>query len=78
MYISERIFGVEISSSFTLYREIKRTYGRADYLQVLENIKFRNVLVKLRLSSDKLSSETERHRDTHRKDRNAFYVILMT
>ena len=78
MYISERIFGVEISSSFTLYREIKRAYGRADYLQVLENIKFRNVLVELRLSSDKFSIETVRHRDTPRKDRNALCVILMT
>jgi len=62
MYISEWKFVVEICSSLTLYIEIKYTFDRADYLQVLENRTFRNVIAKLRLSSNKLFVETGRHR----------------
>ena len=69
MYISEWIFGVETCSSLILYREIKCTFDRADYLQVLENRKFRNVIAKLRLSSHKLFVETGRHRQIPRQDR---------
>jgi len=69
MYISEWRFGVEICSSLTLYREIKCTFDREDYLQVLENKKFRNVIAKLRLSSHKLFVETGRHRQIPRQDR---------
>ena len=69
MYISEWRFGVEICSSLTLYREIKCTFDRADYLQVLENRKNRNVIAKLRLSSHKLFVETGRHRQIPRQDR---------
>ena len=70
MHISEWRFGVEICSSLTLYREIKCTFDRADYLQVLENRKFRNAVAKLRLSSHKLFVETGRHRQIPRQDRN--------
>jgi len=69
MYISELRFGVEIGSSLTLYREIKCTFDREDYLQVLENRKFKNAVAKLRLSSHKLFVETGRHRQIPRQDR---------
>ena len=69
MYISEWKFGDEICSSLTLYLEIKCTFDRADYLQVLENRKNRNVIAKLRLSSHKLFVETGRHRQIPRQDR---------
>ena len=69
MYISGWRFGVEICSSLTCYREIKCTFDRADYLQVLENRKNRNVIAKLRLSSHKLFVETGRHRQIPRQDR---------
>ena len=74
MYIFEWRFSVQIWSSLTLYREIC-TFDRADYIQVLENRKFRNVKAKLRLSSHKLRlDDIDRYRD---KTENAFYVILM-
>ena len=47
----------------------KCTFDRADYLQVLENRKNRNVIAKLRLSSHKLFVETGRHRQIPRQDR---------
>ena len=69
MYISEWRFGVVTCSSLTLYREIKCTFDRAYYIQVLENKRFRNVIAKLRLSSHKLFVETGRHRRLPRQDR---------
>jgi len=69
MYISGWRFGVEICSLFTLYRDIKCTFDRADYLQVLENRKFRNVTAKLRLSLHTHLIETGRHRQIPRQDR---------
>ena len=68
MYISGWRFGVEICSLFTLYRDIKCTFDRADYLQVLENRKFRNVTAKLRLSLHNWI-ETGWHRQIPRQDR---------
>ena len=55
MYISEWRFGDEICSALTLYKEIKCTFDRADYLQVLENRNIRNVIAKLRLLSHNCS-----------------------
>jgi len=76
MYISEWRFGVEICSSLTLYREIKCTFDREDYLQVLENKKFRNVIAKLRHTNCSLRlDDIDRYRD---KTESAFYIILMT
>ena len=62
MYISKWRFGVEIFSSLTLYREINCIFDRADYLQVLENKKFGNVMAKLFV-------ETGRHWQIPRQDR---------
>ena len=76
MYISEWRFGVEICSSITFYREIKCTFDRADYLQVLENRKFRNVVAKLRLTSHTLFVETGRHRQIPRQDRKCIYCHI--
>jgi len=45
------------------------SFDRADYLQVLENRRFRNVTAKLRLSSRKLFVETGRHRQIPKQDR---------
>jgi len=81
MYISECRFSVQICSSLTLCRELKCTFDRADYLQVLENRNIINVIAKLRRLSHNCSlrlGDIDRYREKADKNENAFYVILMT
>ena len=72
MYISEWRSSVQICSSLTLYRELKCTFDRADYLQVLENRNIRNVIAKLRLLSHNCSL---RLGDIDREDEYHFISI---
>ena len=57
--------GLNVSSSMTMYRELKYDFDMSDYLVILHNKKLRNCVSKLRLSSHRLAIESgRRHRKT--------------
>ena len=69
VYIGQWYSAVEISTSLSLYREIKPTFDRARYLQIMDNFKLRNAISRIRLSSHKLAIETGRHHKIEREQR---------
>ena len=67
--------GLNMSSSMTMYRELKPHFGRAAYLTTLLNKKLRNALSKLRLSSHRLALETGRHTGVERQNRKCAFCV---
>ena len=64
-----------MSSSMSLYREVKPHFDRSAYLTILQNKKLRNALSKLRLSPHRLAVETGRHIGVERQNRKCtFYT----
>ena len=58
-----------MSSSLTLYKEVKQNFELSTYLKIINNKKLRNALAKLRRSSHHLNIETGRHRNIERSQR---------
>ena len=76
IYITNWRTGLEMSSSLNIFREIKITFERSDYIDVLENTKYRNSLAKLRLASHKLNIEIGRHNNVPRHERKCLLCNL--
>ena len=60
---------VNASTTLTLYKDIKQTFEMYEYLKILRNRKFRNILARLRLSSLFLAIEQGRHINQIRSER---------
>jgi hypothetical protein len=69
IYISNWRAGLDSCSSLYIFREVKTCFDQSSYLILLENTKYRNILAKLRLSSQKLNIELGRHNNIHRNER---------
>ena len=68
-FITEWRQGLNVSSSLTLYKEVKQNFELSPYLKIMNKKKLRNALAKLRLSSHHLNIETGRHRNIERSQR---------
>ena len=66
IYISEWNTDINHSTSLYLFREIKTNFEISDYLNKITNVKFRNTLAKIRLSSHSLKIEIGRHEKIER------------
>lgn len=69
IYINEWRQSMNMASSLYLYREMKLSFEMAPYLLKIKNIKYRNAIAKIRLSSHQLYIESGRHRNIERNDR---------
>lgn len=58
--------GKQVCTSLSLYRQLKTSFIRSDYLNNVEIPKYRNVIAKLRLNSHNLKIESGRHRSIER------------
>ena len=76
IYVTEWKQGIELSSALTLYNILKQSFDTSSYLFIVKNIKFRNIIAKLRLSSHQLCIETGRHRGIERTDRKCVLCDL--
>lgn len=65
-----------MSPSLQLYKEIKDSFEQSRYITLIDNIKYRNILSKLRMSSHKLAIETGRHNNIPRSDRKCILCDL--
>ena len=65
--------GLNMSSSMTIYRELKTKFDRSTYLTILHNKRLSNALSKLRLSSNRLAVETGRHTVIERQNRKYLF-----
>ena len=75
-YISELNQKVFTSSALQFYREIKPTIDISIYLEKLTNVKHRNAISKIRLSSHNLNIELGRHRQIERNNRTCPFCDL--
>jgi len=69
IYITGWRASIDTHTSLYLYKEIKSTFQMSPYSALLQNIKYRNILAKLRLSSHNLQIESGRHYKIPRPDR---------
>lgn len=69
LFITEWSQGIGLSTSLTLYKELKQVFEISPYLLKLKNRKHRNAIAKIRLSSHSLNIETGRHRNIDRSQR---------
>ena len=69
MYLTNWREGMEVSSSLSLFRNLKYSYQPAPYLYKVLNKKYRNAISKLRLSSHPLLVETGRYTGVPREQR---------
>jgi hypothetical protein len=69
IYINDWNTDIDKSSSLTLYRELKTEFNISDYLINMHNVKLRNTIAKMRLSSHQLNIETGRHSNIARQER---------
>ena len=76
IYVTEWKQGIELSSALTLYNILKQSFDTSSYLFIVKNIKFRNIIAKLRLSSHQLCIETGRHRGIERTERKCVLCDL--
>lgn len=77
LYIAEWNQGVELSTSLTIYRELKKhQFTISNFLLIVKNANFRNAIVKLRLSSHHLNIEIGRHRNIDRAERKCILCNL--
>ena len=76
MYINEWHRDTANRSSLVLYRNIKSSFTRSDYLDIMKIPKFRNVLAKFRLSSHELNVEQGRYRNIQRNERKCSFCNL--
>ena len=76
MYINEWHRDTANRSSLVLYRNIKSSFTRSDYLDIMKIPKFRNVLAKFRLSSHELNVEQGRYRNIQRIERKCSFCNL--
>ena len=60
---------IKASNKLTLYSLLKTEKGYENYLQEINNIKHRQAMTRLRLSSHSLNIESGRHKDIQRQDR---------
>ena len=67
---------IDTHTSLYFYKEIKSTFQMSPYITLLQNIKYRNILAKLRLSSHNLQIESGRHLKIPRPDRKCILCNL--
>ena len=65
-----------MSSSLHFYRAIKSFINISTYLEKIVNCNYRKAISKVRLLSYNLHTETGRHRQTERNDRNCLFYDL--
>jgi len=68
-YVAEWRTNIDSSTSLYMYKELKPTFERSSYLDLIENKKHRRIIAKMRLSSHKLLIETGRHHNIDRNER---------
>ena len=73
LYICDWRIGLECKSSLLLYREMKTIFELSDYLMSISNVKYRNIISKLRLSAHNLAIERGRHQNVERRLRKCIY-----
>ena len=56
-----------------LYKELKDDFSMSEYVRIFHNKKLRNVVSKLRLSSNRLAIESGRHIGTERQNRKCIF-----
>ena len=76
LYINEWHRDIANRSSLVLYRHIKSSFTRSNYLDIMKIPKFRNVLAKFRLSSHELNVEQGRYRNIQRNERKCSFCNL--
>jgi len=76
IYITGWRASIDTHTSLYLYKEIKSTFQMSPYITLLQNIKYRNILAKLRLSSHNLQIESGRHYKIPRHDRKCILCNL--
>jgi hypothetical protein len=69
IYISSWHENIKYFSSLTLFRDLKPTFKRSSYLDIVTFSKYRKILAKVRLSSHSLNIETGRHKRIDRNQR---------
>lgn len=69
IYVSQWLEGLNNSSSLVLFSAMKTTFAMSPYLCLVDNVKHRHALSKLRLSSHRLRIEDGRYRNIPRNER---------
>ena len=76
IYVNNWRVNLEASTALDIYREIKITFEQSSYIKTIENVKLRNVIAKLRLSSHNLNIEVGRHHKIPRGERKCSFCNL--
>lgn len=68
MYIGSWKQEIDTKSSLILFRSLKQFFEISDYLIKMHNVKLRNIISKIRMSSHDLNIEIGRHRQIERNE----------
>ena len=76
IYVGEWVQGVNLSTTLTIYRELKQSITISPYLSIMRSRKLRNAIDKMRLSSHNSYIETGRHRNIVGKTEHVSFAAL--